>query len=92
MKLHYSFENIKAKDTYCDESLVETVKAQIPDEPPIGKRWDKPKVEVRDHHEWRAAHHPIEKKRTQNAIKYNQHAHDSKCGKTYFWDCISGKS
>ena len=36
-------------DTYCDESLVETVKAQIPDEPPIGKRWDKPKVEVRDH-------------------------------------------
>lgn len=52
-------------DTYCNESLVETVKAQIPDEPPIGKRWDKPKVEVRDHHKWSAAHHPGGEKDTQ---------------------------
>ncbi len=65
MKSHYSFENIKAKDTYCDESLVETVKAQIPHEPPIGKRWHKPQVEVRDHREWSAAHHPREEKDTE---------------------------
>lgn len=62
LKLHYNVKNIKAKGTYCYESLVETVKAHIPDESPIGKRWDKPKVEVRDHHEWSAAHHPKEEK------------------------------
>lgn len=71
IKLHYNFKNIKANmlDTYCDESLVETVEAQIPDEPPIGKRWNKPKVKVRDHHKWSAAHHPRRENDTKGLMK-----------------------
>lgn len=46
--------------TYSDEGLVETVEAQVPDEPPTDKRRNKPKVEVGDHQEWSAAHHPRE--------------------------------
>lgn len=46
--------------TYSDEGLVETVEAQVPDEPPTDKRRNKPKVEVGDHQEWSAAHHPGE--------------------------------
>lgn len=68
LALNYITTLKTSKDTYCDESLVETVKAQIPDEPPVGKRWDKPKVEVRDHHEWSAAHHP----RVEKEIKCHQ--------------------
>lgn len=44
--------------THGDERLIETVESQIPDEPPADKGRNKPKVEVGDHEEWSAAHHP----------------------------------
>lgn len=49
--------------TYCDESLVEAVEAQIPDVPLIGERRNKPQVEVGHYGKWCAGHHPKEKKR-----------------------------
>lgn len=46
--------------TYSDEGLVEAVEAKVPDEPPADERGNKPEVEVGDHQERSAAHHPKE--------------------------------
>ena len=48
--------------TYCDEGLIEAVEAQIPDEPSVGERGDKPQVEVGHYHKRGAAHHPKKEK------------------------------
>lgn len=45
--------------TYSDERLIEAVESQVPDEPPADKRWNEPQVEVGDHQERSAAHHPV---------------------------------
>ena len=46
------------ESTYSDEGLVEAVEAQVPDEPPADERGNKPEVEVGDHQERSATHHP----------------------------------
>lgn len=47
--------------TYSDEGLVEAVEAKVPDEPAAAERRNVPEVEVRDHQERSAPHHPVEK-------------------------------
>lgn len=46
--------------TYGDEGLIEAVEAQVPDEPPADEGRNEPQVEVGDHQERSAAHHPEE--------------------------------
>ena len=47
-----------ACNTYSDEGLVEAVEAQVPDEPAADERRNEPEVEVGDHQERSATHHP----------------------------------
>lgn len=54
--------------THRDERLIQAVESQIPDEPPADKGRNKPKVEVGDHEEWSAAHHP---EGTRKALKFS---------------------
>ena len=44
--------------THGDEGLVEAVEAEVPDEPAADERRNKPEVEVGNHQERGAAHHP----------------------------------
>lgn len=48
--------------TYSDERLVEAVETEVPDEPAADERRNEPEVEVGDHQERSAAHHPTEHK------------------------------
>lgn len=58
--------------TYSDEGLVEAVETQVPDEPAADERGNKPEVEVGDHQERSASHHPIKQRgMTDKIIKLN---------------------
>lgn len=48
--------------THGDEGLVEAIEAEVPDEPAATERRNVPQVEVRDHQERSATHHPVEDK------------------------------